>query len=107
MSSAEAISSAEVMSSTDVMSSTEVMSGAEADGGRCAYEIRLKGLLGPLLLETLTYAAVSHEPRHTLVVTSGTCGRDLLDVLQLLVDTGVEVESVREVSRAADPSPPV
>ena len=50
MSSAKPISSAEVMGSTEVMGRTEIMSGAEVDGGRCAYEIRMKGLLGPLLL---------------------------------------------------------
>ena len=101
------MSSADAISGGEVMGGTEVMNSPQQAGDRCAYEIRMKGLLGPLLLETLTYAAVSHEPRHTLVVTSAVGDRDLVDVLQLLVDTGVEVDSVREVSRAAEPSPPV
>ena len=48
----------------------------------------------------------SHEPRHTLVVTSGEDGADLLDVLQLLVDTGVEVEAVREITAVDDAPEP-
>ena len=68
------------------------------------YEVRLKGLLGPSLLGALPHAAVSLSPRHTLVVTDGSDGRDLLDVLQLLVDSGVEVDSVREVSRSEESS---
>ena len=77
-----------------------------ADDDRGAYEVRTNGLLGPLLLDALPHAAVSHEPRHTLVLTETTDGRDLVDVLELLVANGVEVDSVREVKRLDVPAPP-
>jgi hypothetical protein len=70
------------------------------------YEVRTSGLLGPLLLDALPHAAVSLEPRHTMVLTETTDGRDLVDVLELLVANGVEVDSVREVKRADVPPPP-
>jgi hypothetical protein len=69
---------------------------SSGDDDRGAYEVRIKGLLGPLLLGALPHAAVTHEPLHTLVVTEDSDG--LLDVLQVLVDTGFEVDSVREVT---------
>jgi hypothetical protein len=66
---------------------------------RQAYELRISGLLGPLLLGSLPHAAVSLEPRHTVVVTGQPGGRDVLDLLRLLVEAGVEVDSVREIQR--------
>ncbi len=71
-----------------------------------AYELRIKGLLGPVLLGALPHDAVVLEPWHTLVVTSGADGSDLLDVLQLLVDTGVEVDAVREITAVDDDPEP-
>ena len=59
-----------------------------------------------MLLGALPHDAVSHEPRHTVVMTTGEDEADLLDVLQLLVDTGVEVEAVREISPAHDEPEP-
>jgi hypothetical protein len=78
----------------------------EADGSTGAYELRINGLLGPVLLGALPHEAVAHEPRHVVVMTSGEDGADLLDVLQLLVDTGVEVEAVREITPAHDEPEP-
>ena len=78
----------------------------EPDARTGAYELRIKGLLGPVLLGALPHDAVALEPRHTLVVTSGDDGADLLDVLQLLVDTGVEVDAVREITAVADEPEP-
>jgi hypothetical protein len=75
----------------------------EADGSTGAYELRINGLLGPVLLGAIPHDAVAHEPTHTFVVTSGKDGGDLLDVLQVLVDTGVEVDAVREI-RAIRPT---
>ena len=46
------------------------------------------------------------QPRHTLVLTETSDGRDLLDVLELLVANGVEVDSVREVKRQDVPPAP-
>jgi len=76
------------------------------DDGTGAYELRIKGLLGPVLLGALPHDAVALEPRHTLVVTSGEDGGDLLDVLQVLVDTGVEVDAVREITSVDDEREP-
>ena len=78
----------------------------EPDDSTGAYELRIKGLLGPVLLGALPHDAVALEPRHTLLVTSGADGADLLDVLQLLVDTGVEVDAVREITAVADRTEP-
>ena len=78
----------------------------EPDGRTGAYELRIKGLLGPVLLGALPHDAVALEPRHTLVVTSGEDGADLLDVLQLLVATGVEVDAVREITAVDDETEP-
>ena len=78
----------------------------EPEGTTGAYELRINGLLGPVLLGALPHDAVSLEPRHTVVLTSVEDGADLLDVLKLLVDTGVEVEAVREITPAhVEPEP--
>jgi hypothetical protein len=77
----------------------------DPDDGRAAYELRINGLLGPVLLGALPHAAVSHAPSHTLRVTVDE-GADLLDVLQAIVDTGVEMDAVREISSAdVEPEP--
>jgi hypothetical protein len=73
----------------------------DPDDGRAAYELRINGLLGPVLLGVLPHAAVSLAPRHTLRVTVDE-GDDLLDVLQAIVATGVEVDAVRRISTATD-----
>ncbi len=76
------------------------------DSDTGAYEVRTNGLLGPLLLDALPHAAVSHEPRHILVLTETSDDRDLIDVLELLVANGAEVDSVREVKREDVPPAP-
>jgi hypothetical protein len=73
--------------------------------GRAAYELRVNGLLGPALLGALPHAAVSLTPRHTLRVTLDE-DADLLDVLQAIMDTGVEVDAVREISTTHDEAEP-
>ena len=67
---------------------------------REAYEVRVNGLLGPILLGALPHSAVLLEPRHTLVVTRDGDGVDLVELLRLLQDSGVEVDSVRQISPA-------
>ena len=74
----------------------------EAEDGAAAWELRVDGLLGPVLLGALPHDAVSLEPTHTFVVTGGKDDADLLDILQVLVDTGVEVDAVRQISPAND-----
>ena len=78
------------------------MSGRPEEDRGDSYELKVNGLLGPLLLGALPHAAASLEPRNTLVLTGGT-GTDLLDVLQLLADHGVQIDSVREI-RPSDPA---
>ena len=68
----------------------------EAEGTAEAWELRVNGLLGPVLLSALPHDAVSLEPSHTLVVTSGQDEAELLDILQLLVDSGAEVDAVHQ-----------
>ena len=79
------------------------MSSGQPRREREAYEVRVNGLLGPILLGALPHSAVSLEPRHTLVVTRGGREGDLVDLLRLLLDTGVDVVSVREISASERP----
>jgi hypothetical protein len=74
------------------------MSRHESEDRAAAWELRINGLLGPVLLGALPHDAVSLEPKHTLVVTSGQDGATLLDILQLLVDNGAEVDAVHQTS---------
>lgn len=81
------------------------MTPHDLDDGRAAYELRINGLLGPVLLGVLPHATASRAHRHTLRVTVDE-GAELLDVLQAIVDTGVEVDAVREVSSTHDEPEP-
>jgi hypothetical protein len=81
------------------------MTSPDPDDGRAAYELRINGLLGPVLLKALPHAAVSRAPRHTLRVMVDD-DVALLEVLQAIVDTGVEVDAVREISTAHDEPEP-
>ena len=74
------------------------VTGREPHEAAECYEVRLDGLLGPLLLATLPHTAASLESRNTLVLAPGEGGRELVDVLQLLLESGLEVESVREIT---------
>jgi hypothetical protein len=67
-----------------------------------AWELRVNGLLGPVLLSALPHDAVSLEPAHTLVVAGGQDGGNLLDILHVLVDSGAEVDAVHQTSSASD-----
>ncbi len=75
------------------------MTGSGPEEAAECYEVRLDGLLGPLLLATLPHTAASLESRNTVVLAQSAGGRELVDVLQLLLDSGLEVESVREVTQ--------
>jgi hypothetical protein len=81
------------------------MSQHEPEDRAAAWELRINGLLGPVLLGALPHDAVSLEPRHTFVVTGGQDGATLLDILQLLVDNGAEVDAVHQTSSAHDNAP--
>jgi hypothetical protein len=76
------------------------VSSVDRSDGLETYEIRIRGLLGPVLLSALPHAAVSLEPQHSVVLTADV-GSDLSHVLRLvqcLVDRGVEVDSIRRTS---------
>jgi hypothetical protein len=77
----------------------------EPEDRAAAWELRINGLLGPVLLGALPHDAVALEPKHTLVVTSGQDGATLLDILQLLVDSGAEVVAVHQTSSAPADAP--
>jgi len=79
------------------------MSVHDPSDGPAAYELRVHGLLGPVLLGALPHAAVSSAPRQTLRVTVE--DGDLLDVLRAIVGSGVEVEAVRDISPVRRPRP--
>jgi hypothetical protein len=49
---------------------------------------------------------VSLEPKHTLVLTSGQDGATLLDILQVLVDGGAEVDAVHQTCSAPNAPQP-
>lgn len=61
------------------------------------FEIRVRGLLGPLLLSALPHVAARPEPRHTLQVVCGANDGDLVEVMRIIVATGLDVLSVRSI----------
>jgi hypothetical protein len=63
------------------------------------YELRVRGKLGPVLLSALPHAAAARVPEHSLLLTAGSDETDLLEIVRMVVAVGVEVESVREVTR--------
>jgi hypothetical protein len=74
----------------------------EPENRVAAWELRINGLLGPVLLGALPHDAVSLEPTHTLVLTGDQEGATMFDILQLLVDSGAEVDAVHQTSPARD-----
>jgi hypothetical protein len=77
----------------------------DSEDRAAAWELRINGLLGPVLLGALPHDAVSLEPKHTFVVTSGQDGANLLDILQVLVDGGAEVDAVHQTTARNEPQP--
>jgi len=76
------------------------MSRHHPEGKPAPYELRIHGLLGPVLLAALPFTAVASVPRETVRVT--VADRDeLLDVLQAIVNTGAEIEAICSVSGSA------
>jgi hypothetical protein len=60
------------------------------------YELRVLGQLGPLLLSALPHAVDARVPGHTVLITEASDELDLVEVVRLLVATGLEVDSIRE-----------
>jgi hypothetical protein len=76
----------------------------QQDSAVGTYEIRVHGLLGPLLLSSLPHTAAARVERHSLIILDSPDGSDLVDVLRLIVGSGLEVDSIRAVAHedAAD-----
>jgi hypothetical protein len=62
------------------------------------YELRVRGLLGPLLLASLPHAAARRMPDHSVLITGSTSTRDVVELVRLIVGRGLEVDSVRTVT---------
>lgn len=73
------------------------MCRAESSVG--TYEIRVHGVLGPLLLSTLPHTSATRVERHSVLITETTDGPDVVELLGLIVDSGLEVDSIRAISR--------
>ncbi len=69
------------------------------------YELRVKGLLGPLLLSSLPHTAARRLPDHSVLITDASDGRDLVDLMRMIVAEGLELESVRTVTQADEVTP--
>lgn len=71
-----------------------------------SYELRVTGLLGPVLLATLPHTIATRvEGRTTLIVQADR--QDLVDILERIVGSGLEVESVRDTEPGnAEPAGP-
>lgn len=70
---------------------------ASDENARTTYELHVAGLLGPVLLAGLPHASARHLRGGTVLVVR-TDETDLVDVLERIVRSGVEVESVRELT---------
>jgi hypothetical protein len=62
------------------------------------YEIRVHGILGPLLLSTLPHTAATCVQRHSVLITRSSDGPDLVELLQLVIGSGLEVDSIRAIA---------
>jgi hypothetical protein len=74
------------------------MTGTRGEVG--TYEIRVHGTLGPLLLSTLPHTAATRVERHSLLITGPTSDADLVELMGMIVDSGLEVDSIRAIVEA-------
>ena len=63
------------------------------------YEIRVHGLLGPLLLSTLPHTAAAQVEPHSLLIMTPSDRADLVDLLRMIDRSGLEVDTIRVVSQ--------
>lgn len=63
------------------------------------YEITVQGLLGPLLLSTLPHTAAARVERHSLLLMTASDPADLVDLLQLIDGSGLEVDTIRVLTQ--------
>lgn len=75
---------------------TEAASGRAGGPRRATYELRIDGLLGPVLLSSLPAVSVARVPQGALAIRLRT-DDDVCGVLRTLVESGLEVLSLRRV----------
>jgi len=74
------------------------MDDGRQSGELGTYELRVRGRLGDLFLSALPHAIAVRLPGHTCLITEPLDDRDLVEVVRMMVSTGLEVESIREAS---------
>jgi hypothetical protein len=62
------------------------------------YEIHVQGLLGPLLLSTLPHTASTRIQRHSVLITRSSNGPDVVELMQMIIGSGLEVDSIRAIA---------
>ena len=72
------------------------MSGTDGTVG--TYEIRVHGVLGPLLLSTLPHTSATRVEGHSVLITQSSNCPDLVELLAMIVGSGLEVESIRAIT---------
>ena len=75
---------------------------AESRYDCAAYEVRVRGELGPVLLSALPHTSTRCVPQHTILISEDTGERSLVEILRLVIAQGLEVESVCVVNRGDD-----
>ena len=65
------------------------------------YELRVAGELGPALLAALPHTSATRVRGRTVLVVQAD-RQDLVEVLERIVRCGLEVDSVRDVTRRAE-----
>ena len=64
------------------------------------YELRVRGMLGPLLLSAIPHAAVARVPEHSVLMVRAPSGdKDLVEIVRQIIALGVEIQSIRATTR--------
>lgn len=74
-----------------------------SDGTVGTYEIRVHGILGPLLLSTLPHTSATRVEGHSVLITESSDGPDLVELLGMIVGSGLEVDSIRAITNDEAP----
>ena len=77
------------------------MNGSNGTVG--TYEIRVHGVLGPLLLSTLPHTSATRVEGHSVLITQSSDCPDLVELLGMIVGSGLEVESIRAITNDEAP----
>lgn len=74
-----------------------------SDGTVGTYEIRVHGVLGPLLLSTLPHTSATRVEGHSVLITESSDCSDLVELLGMIVASGLEVDSIRAITNDEAP----